>query len=80
MMQRYFGGKAVYLRVDEVSPVLVECIQDLKGGFLVAFAESFFPNHQLSFIPLHCLSILVISDVLTTPCRNSSPPDTKGSP
>lgn len=42
-------GEESNLRVDEVASVLVECIQDLEGGFFVAFAESFFPVHMVSY-------------------------------
>jgi hypothetical protein len=37
---QWIGG---YLRVDEIAFVLIVCIEDLEGGFLVAFTESFLP-------------------------------------
>ena len=40
----------VILRIDEIAAILVVRVQDLEGGFFVAFAESLLPRRvKVSF-------------------------------
>ena len=41
-------GSGRYSRIDEVAAVLVEKVQNLKDGFLVAGAHEAFPRDRVS--------------------------------